>query len=94
MARALARVSERKASGVSRETPELTPRQREILELLSEGKSAKSIGQELSVAEATVRGHIRALLRAFGVHSQVEALARARETGLIGESARRTPDQN
>lgn len=80
---ALARLSSGNASGASGESPELTPYQLEVLELLSEGNSAKAVGRELDIAEATVRGHVRALLSAFGAHSQVEALARAREMGLL-----------
>ena len=63
--------------------PTLTPRQLEVLELLGKGKSAKEIGRELYLSEPTVRNHIRSLLQALGVHSQLEALARAREMGLL-----------
>jgi PAS domain S-box-containing protein len=63
--------------------PELTPRQTEVLALLAGGKSAREIGQALYLSQATVRNHIRALLLALGAHSQLEALARAREAGLL-----------
>lgn len=85
MARTLVRSWKRNSPGPTGEPPELTPRQREVLRLLSEGKSAKAIGEELNLAEATVRGHVRSLLAALGAHSQVEALARAREMGLTSE---------
>ena len=65
--------------------PALTPRQLEVLELLGRGKSAKEIGRELYLSEPTVRNHIRSLLQALGVHSQLEALARARELGILAE---------
>ena len=72
----------------SRDAPELTPRQREVLGLLAAGKTvgktAGEIGRELFLSQATVRNHIRALLQALGAHSQLEALARAREAGLLG----------
>jgi PAS domain S-box-containing protein len=45
------------------EEPLLTPRQREILELLADGVPAKVIATQLGVAEAAVRNHIRAVLR-------------------------------
>ena len=64
--------------------PVLTPRQREVLGLLASGKTAGEIGRELFLSQATVRNHIRALLQALGAHSQLEALARAREAGLLG----------
>lgn len=66
-----------------RDAPALTPRQLEMLKLLSEGKSAKEIGGELYLSQATVRNHIRALFQALGAHSQLEALAKAREMGIL-----------
>jgi len=67
-----------------REIPALTPRQLEVLQLLSEGKSVKEIGKELYLSEATVRNHVRSLLQALGAHSQLEVLAKAREIGILG----------
>ncbi len=64
--------------------PALTPRQLEVLNLLSEGKSTREIGKDLFLSEPTVRNHVQALLKALGVHSQLEALAEARKLGLIG----------
>jgi PAS domain S-box-containing protein len=88
MARHLLRLS-REAAQVkvstpnTRDTPVLTPRQLEVLGLLAAGKSAREICHELYLSQATVRNHIRALLLALGAHSQLEALARAREVGLL-----------
>ena len=66
-----------------KDVPVLTPRQLEVLRLLSEGKGAKEIGQDLYLSQATVRNHIRSLLQALGAHSQLEALAKARELGIL-----------
>jgi DNA-binding NarL/FixJ family response regulator len=55
----------------------------EVLQLLSSGRSTREIGRELYLSEATVRNHIRGLLQAFGAHSQLEVLARARELGVL-----------
>src|SRR5215207_6544847 len=66
-----------------RDLPSLTPRQLEALKLLSEGKSAREIGSELYLSQATVRNHIRALFQALGAHSQLDALAKAREMGIL-----------
>ena len=66
-----------------RDTPQLTPRQLEVLGLLASGKSTKEICRELYLSQATVRNHIRALLLALGAHSQLEALAKARQAGLL-----------
>ena len=56
----------------------LTPRQVEVLRLLEQGRSTKQIAAELHLSTETVRNHIRALLRALGVHSRLEAVAAAR----------------
>jgi PAS domain S-box-containing protein len=66
-----------------RNVPTLTPRQLEVLKLLSEGKNAKEIGGELYLSQATIRNHIRALFQALGAHSQLEVLAKAREMGIL-----------
>ena len=63
--------------------PSITPRQLEVLRALAEGKTTRDIGREFYLSEATVRNHIRGLLQAFGAHSQLEALARAREMGFL-----------
>jgi len=86
MARGLNRLSSgengpEKSRPVPRDVPALTGRQLEVLQLLAAGKSARDIGAELYLSQATVRNHIRALLQALGAHSQLEALAR--EFGLL-----------
>ncbi len=52
----------------------LTPRQREVLELLMEGKSNRVIAQELNLSENTVKVHMAALFRTLGVTSRTEAM--------------------
>ena len=88
MARGLIRLSSgetghEKSRPVPRDVPALTGRQLEVLSLLAAGKSARDIGADLYLSQATVRNHIRALLHGLGAHSQLEALARAREFGLL-----------
>ena len=63
--------------------PRLTPRQREILALLSEGVPVKTVAGRLGLTEATIRNHVRLLFIALGAHSQLEAVARARAYGLL-----------
>jgi len=63
--------------------PVLTARQLGILRLLSKGKSARKIGQEPYLSQAMVRNRIRSLLQAFEAYSQLEALAKAPEMGLL-----------
>lgn len=58
--------------------PHLTPRQSEVLRLLESGRSTEQIAQDLHLSIETVRNHIRAILRALGVHSRLEAVSVAR----------------
>lgn len=61
----------------------LTPRQNEILRLLADGLRPREIASRLTLSEATVRNHVQAILLALGVHSQLEAVARARTLALF-----------
>lgn len=85
MARGLIQLSSKKDASAPdrRDAPALTPRQLEVLRLLSEGKNAREIGQELYLSQTTARNHIRSLLQALGAHSQLEAVAKARKLGLL-----------
>lgn len=65
------------------EAVNLTPRQREILHLLAQGIRPREIAGRLTLSETTVRNHIQAILLALGVHSQLEAVARARTLALV-----------
>ena len=53
---------------------ELTPQQKRIMKLICAGKPNKQIAYELSLAEATVKAHITALLRRLGVHNRTQAV--------------------
>jgi DNA-binding CsgD family transcriptional regulator len=85
MAHGLIQLSSKKEAPAPRrrDVPALTPRQLEVLQLLSEGKSVKEIGKGLYLSEATVRNHVRSLLQALGAHSQLEVLAKAREVRIL-----------
>lgn len=63
----------------------LTPRQREVLDLLAHGSSTHQIAELLHLSRETVRNHIRGVLQALEVHSRVEAVATARAEGLIAD---------
>ncbi|SFB12268.1 two component transcriptional regulator, LuxR family [Poseidonocella pacifica] len=51
----------------------LTPQQLRIMKLICAGKPNKQIAYELSLAEATVKAHITALLRRLGVQNRTQA---------------------
>lgn len=55
----------------------LTPREREVLQLLSQGLDGAAIAEQLFVSPATVRNHIQHILNKLGVHNRVEAVAYA-----------------
>ena len=63
----------------------LTPRERELLDMLSDGRPAAAIAEFWYVSLATVRSHIRSLLSKLDVHSQLEAVAKAREAGWASD---------
>jgi DNA-binding NarL/FixJ family response regulator len=54
---------------------ELSPRQVEVLSRLLNGERVATIAAELYLSPTTVRNHLTAIFRKFGVHSQVELLA-------------------
>lgn len=61
----------------------LSARQAAVLTQLSEGLSNKQIAHNLGVAEPTIKMHVSALLRAFGVKNRVQVLLRAKDKGFI-----------
>jgi len=81
----LAGKSTRRPAPRTARTPELTPRQHEILALLSDGASTDQIAGELHLSKETVRNHIRHILMQLHVHSRLAAVARARTLGLIAD---------
>ena len=54
-------------------TLDLTDREREILSHISEGESNKVIARALSIAESTVKVHVKHLLKKLGLKTRVEA---------------------
>ena len=52
---------------------DLTEREREILGLLADGRSNKEIARELGISDATVKVHIKHLLRKLNMKSRLEA---------------------
>ena len=67
--------------------PRLTPRQREILELLASGLSTSEIAKELTLSTETVRNHLRRVFEELHVHTRVEAIVAAQRFGLLAAPA-------
>lgn len=61
----------------------LTPRELDVLHLISQGLSNKGIAEELFIALNTVKRHTSSIYGKLGVKSRTQAVARARELGLI-----------
>ena len=76
--------------------PRLSPRERSILRCLIEGDSNKCIARKIEIAEATVKVHIKAILRKIQVQNRTQAaiwgvnhafLAEAPDTSLVPSDA-------
>jgi len=61
----------------------LSERELEILQLIAQGLSNREIGDRLFLALSTVKGHIRVTFDKLQVQRRTEAIARARELGLL-----------
>jgi len=66
--------------------PELTDREREILDLIAAGRSNQDIARRLVLSDKTVRNHVSNIFSKLQVRDRAEAIVRAREAGLGGES--------
>jgi DNA-binding NarL/FixJ family response regulator len=69
--------------------PELTPREREVLKLLVEGRRETEIARDLYITPKTVAKHIEHILGKLGVHSRAQAVAFAARRDLGLERTRR-----
>ena len=61
----------------------LTNQQARILQLICEGKLNKQIAFDLSIAEATVKAHVTAIMRKLGVQSRTQAVLIVQEANLL-----------
>jgi RNA polymerase sigma factor (sigma-70 family) len=76
-------IREIRTRGVEDSYDLLTPREREILQLLAEGKSNKEIAQALNLSLYTVETHRRNLQEKLSLHSLAELILYAVRKGLI-----------
>lgn len=73
------------ASGDARFTdgPALSDRERQIIEMISKGRSNTEIADELHYAESTVKADIRHINQLWGVENRLQIVLRATELGII-----------
>jgi DNA-binding NarL/FixJ family response regulator len=62
---------------------ELTPRQREVLQLVSEGRSAKEIASILHISTRTVEFHKYRLMESLGIRTNAELIQYAIKHGIV-----------
>ncbi|MEO9239137.1 MAG: response regulator transcription factor, partial [Jatrophihabitantaceae bacterium] len=62
---------------------ELTPRERDVLALLVQGRTNRQVARQLYISEKTVSVHVSNLLAKLGVRSRAEAAVLARRDGLL-----------
>jgi DNA-binding CsgD family transcriptional regulator len=80
------------AEPVAQEDPfGLTPRERQVLVLVAEGRTNREIGDSLFMAEKTASVHVSRILAKLDVRSRTEAAAVAHRLGLDGDAAAARP---
>jgi DNA-binding NarL/FixJ family response regulator len=74
--------------------PQLTPREREILEMIAQGLDNAVIARRLVLTEKSVRNRVSDILTKLRARSRAEAVVLARDAGLGGEQASRRTIHN
>jgi DNA-binding NarL/FixJ family response regulator len=66
--------------------PTLTRREQEVLDCLGQGMQVKMIARVLGIGLQTCRGYVKSLHSKLGARSQLEAVVKAQQVGLLGPS--------
>jgi DNA-binding NarL/FixJ family response regulator len=64
-------------------SPELTPREREVLLLVAAGMGNANIGERLGISKSTVKYHLGAVFEKLGAHTRAEAVAMGLRKGIV-----------
>lgn len=70
----------------ARSETDLTPREIEVLRLMADGSTSKEIGRHLNLSVKTVENHRANILAKLGARNAAEAISRALDRGIIGNS--------
>jgi DNA-binding NarL/FixJ family response regulator len=62
--------------------PQLTPREREVLELIAQGEGNAAIARRLTLSPKTVRNHVSNIFNKLQVADRAQAIVKAREAGI------------
>jgi DNA-binding NarL/FixJ family response regulator len=66
--------------------PQLSPREREVLQLLADGLGVAQISRRLFISESTTKTHISKLYEKLGAGNRAQALMTALKLGLLRQS--------
>jgi DNA-binding NarL/FixJ family response regulator len=80
--------SSHNGTGNGYDDPSLSPRERQILGLLAEGRTQSQIASELVISSKTVATHIQRILSKLGVHTRAQAVAMAFRRGIVEPDVR------
>jgi DNA-binding NarL/FixJ family response regulator len=69
----------------------LTPRETQVLELLTTGQTNQQIAQTLTISRGTAKVHVERIIRKLGVSDRTQAAVRALELGFTSLDTRRQP---
>jgi DNA-binding CsgD family transcriptional regulator len=67
--------------------------ERDVLNLLAEGRPPKVIARGLGISINACRAHIRAVFDKLGVHNQMSAVEKAARAGLLNRPSAGPPDE-
>ncbi|HEX6417045.1 MAG TPA: response regulator transcription factor [Acidimicrobiales bacterium] len=73
------------AREAGRDGEPLTEREHQVLRGLARGEAVKEVARQLGISVHTCRGHVRAIHRKLGVHSQLAAVVAAARRGLLAD---------
>jgi len=72
----------------------LSERERQVLQLLSQGRSNQQIAQELVIALDTVKRHVSHIFAKLGVTNRLQAVKQAHDLGLLDEQVQHVKEND